>query len=483
MRTVSGGIIMKKAFKYSLSFLLSAILLFSVGIPAFAASGKWIKSGSRWWYKHTDGTYTKNDWEKIDGKWYHFDYKGWMQTGWIMVRNGWYYLSPNGSMKTGWLKDNGKWYFLTKKGYRLEDVKETINEKTYFFDKLGVMQTGWIHIGGWYYCNKDGSMKTGWLKDNGKWYYLSEEEETNIYPSRHGLMYSNGSYQINGKYYIFSKSGALAENTGWIKLENKWYFAYPDGTAIEYGWYLINGKKYMFYSNGKMATGIISENGDVYFLDENGQIVTGWVSPETSQLDQWTYFDEDGKEHIGWLEYKGKTYYIFGGMYTGLHLIEDDVYYFDDSGAMQIGEIAIDESGMLGTASFGEDGKMVSGNLKMNLRDEYFKVHVDYSSPTDSKRLYTEDEGNINQLVGYINTLHSTDRQIADKSSGLYSVTLVSKTFIKINDKFGYDKWNFYGITVYAEEGLMKVNGIYFEIDKSEFESIINKFQVMENSF
>ena len=28
------------------------------------SSGSWIKSGSRWWYKHSDGSYTTNGWEK-----------------------------------------------------------------------------------------------------------------------------------------------------------------------------------------------------------------------------------------------------------------------------------------------------------------------------------------------------------------------------------------------------------------------------------
>ena len=36
-------------------------------------SGSWIKSGSRWWYKHSDGSYTTNGWEQINGTWYYFD--------------------------------------------------------------------------------------------------------------------------------------------------------------------------------------------------------------------------------------------------------------------------------------------------------------------------------------------------------------------------------------------------------------------------
>lgn len=53
---------------------------------------------SKWWYKHSDGSYTKADWEKIDGEWYYFDYKGYMCTGWIVVKDKDYLLYSNGKM-------------------------------------------------------------------------------------------------------------------------------------------------------------------------------------------------------------------------------------------------------------------------------------------------------------------------------------------------------------------------------------------------
>ena len=99
--------------------------------------GRWIRSGSRWWFKHNDGSYTSNGWEKIDRTWYHFDGSGWMQTGW--VKDGsWYYLDGSGVMKTGWLKDNGSWYYL---------------------DSSGAMKTGWMKVSGkWYYAYSSGAL-------------------------------------------------------------------------------------------------------------------------------------------------------------------------------------------------------------------------------------------------------------------------------------------------------------------------------------
>ena len=100
-------------------------------------SGSWVQSGSRWWFKHSDGSYTSNGWEKINGVWYRFDNSGWMQTGW--VKDGsWYYLDGSGAMKTGWLKDNGSWYYL---------------------QDSGAMKTGWMKVSGkWYYAYSSGAL-------------------------------------------------------------------------------------------------------------------------------------------------------------------------------------------------------------------------------------------------------------------------------------------------------------------------------------
>ena len=99
--------------------------------------GSWIRSNGRWWFKHNDGSYTSNGWEKINRTWYRFDNSGWMQTGW--VKDGsWYYLDGSGAMKTGWLKDNGNWYYL---------------------DGSGAMKTGWFTVSGkWYYAYSSGAL-------------------------------------------------------------------------------------------------------------------------------------------------------------------------------------------------------------------------------------------------------------------------------------------------------------------------------------
>ena len=130
--------------------------------------GEWILDNTGWWYKHTDGSYTKDGWEKIDNKWYLFNAQGYMLYSWQYSCGGnWYYLgdSNDGTMKIGWVLTDNKWYY---------------------FNEDGAMQVGWQKIdNNWYYFDNSGAMQTGWIKDYGKDY----------------LLYSNGTMACNTVAY------------------------------------------------------------------------------------------------------------------------------------------------------------------------------------------------------------------------------------------------------------------------------------------
>ena len=137
--------------------LLSLVSTLPVNSPVYAqesssqttyskSSGSWIKSGSRWWYKHSDGSYTTNGWEQINGTWYYFDSEGWMKTGWIKEYGNWYYLDDSGAMKTGWCRVSGIWYYLNTSGV-MQTGLQTIGGNEYYLNTSGAMQTGWQNIG------------------------------------------------------------------------------------------------------------------------------------------------------------------------------------------------------------------------------------------------------------------------------------------------------------------------------------------------
>ena len=148
--------IMKKILLSSVA-LLSLVTTLPVNSPVSAqesispkayshSNGSWIQSNGRWWYKHSDGSYTKNGWEKINETWYYFDSEGWMKTGWFNEYGNWYYLDDSGAMKTGWCLISGSWYYLNTSGV-MQTGLQTIEGQQYYLADSGAMQTGWHNIG------------------------------------------------------------------------------------------------------------------------------------------------------------------------------------------------------------------------------------------------------------------------------------------------------------------------------------------------
>ena len=88
----------------------------------------WFKEPSGWRYCKANGVNATDEWQLIDGLWYHFDKGGSMQTGWYQdaLDGHWYYLDPaTGSMQTGWITLEGKHYYLNP----------TVSQASWSFDE------------------------------------------------------------------------------------------------------------------------------------------------------------------------------------------------------------------------------------------------------------------------------------------------------------------------------------------------------------
>ena len=172
---------------------------------------QWMLSGDRWWYRHSDGSYTTSNWERINGKWYYFDASGWMLTGWQKVGGDWYYLYSDGAMaentwignyyvdasgrwkpemqKEKWILSGNRWWYRHSDGSYTTSNWERINGKWYYFDASGWMLTGWQKVGGdWYYLYSDGAMASDVWVGN---YYLKSDGSMAV-----------SEWVQNGKYYV-----------------------------------------------------------------------------------------------------------------------------------------------------------------------------------------------------------------------------------------------------------------------------------------
>ena len=72
----------------------------------------WQQNDTGTWYVHSDGSYPKDKFEKVNGTWYYFDGSGYMLADrWKKHTDGnWYWFDQSGEMATGWKKIAEKWF-------------------------------------------------------------------------------------------------------------------------------------------------------------------------------------------------------------------------------------------------------------------------------------------------------------------------------------------------------------------------------------
>lgn len=170
------------------------------------------------------------------------------------------------SIWTGWISSSGNRYYYIK-GEKVIGLA-TIENKQYFFDDSGVMQTGWQTVdGSTYYFNNDGIMQTGFQTISGNKYYLGD-------------------------------SGVL--HTGWLSHKNQTYYcSSSNGGKLATGKWTIDGENYYFNNDGIMATGAVEiKSGDTYYFDENGhflhRIITQKNVPTTKSEAKLTFKNKSG---------------------------------------------------------------------------------------------------------------------------------------------------------------------------------------------
>ena len=203
-------------------------------------TGAWVHSGSRWWYRYSDGTYPANELRKIGNSWFGFDAAGWMETGWAAHDNNWYYFASSVAMQTGCLAHGKSWYYLDGAGKMMTGFI-TVGKASYYMLSSGQMATGWQKIGNyWYYFAGSGAMQTGWLAHSKSWYYLDGT----------GKM-TTGFITVKGATYYLNGSGQMV--TGWLHLNNDWYYFAGSG-AMTTGWQKVGNYWYYLDETGKMAT-------------------------------------------------------------------------------------------------------------------------------------------------------------------------------------------------------------------------------------
>jgi len=83
----------------------------------------WLEDGVGWRWRFADGNFAVSEWVEVNGRWYHFDAQGYMQTGLIILDGVYYWLDEDGSMAA--------------------DGNRTVGSITYTFDSTGAGTMIW----------------------------------------------------------------------------------------------------------------------------------------------------------------------------------------------------------------------------------------------------------------------------------------------------------------------------------------------------
>ena len=233
---------------------------------------QWINNDGKWWYRHQDGTYTKNDFEVIDNQTYYFDSDGYRVTGWRQIKSDWYYFNASGIMaKDQWINT---YYYVDENGKMVKN--KWIG--TYYVDANGVWQPDrWVYNGRWWYRYGDGSypvnkfdvinnnvyyfdsngyVVTGWQVINGNWYYFNGS----------GAMLKS---QWIGNYYV-GKDGIMAISS-WV--DNNRYYVNENGVYVAGRWVQF-GSRWCYYAGNVYAKNItLNIGGTAYTFDSEGYLV------------------------------------------------------------------------------------------------------------------------------------------------------------------------------------------------------------------
>ena len=242
-------------------------------------------------------------------------------------------FSVSAATKTGFVTQKGKTYYINKDGSKQKGWLELKGKKYYFDKKTGVQVKGWVKDSSGqairYFTSGAGYMVTGFITDsNGNTRHF---DETTGLLTR-GWLTDTDEY----KYYFYSGSGVMAK--GWVenKKEQKRYFSQVNGRMCT-GWVKSSAGNYRYFkpSNGIMYTGLEKIDSDYYYFSKSTGVryQKGFGTVGSKKY----YFNpSDGKAKTGWLELDGKKYYFdtSGVMLANtIASIDGTTYRFDSDGA------------------------------------------------------------------------------------------------------------------------------------------------------
>lgn len=216
--------------------MLTASMVIPMAAEAKAPDGSWIKDSKGSWYSFADGGWAKS--EYINGYWIRKNgyWDGGAKFVWHHDKTGYWWGTADGTWyaKNEWQKIDGRWYYFDGRGYMAKN--EYI--KGYWVGPTGAWNPGYSH----------GQWVKGTGENEGRWWYKDKVGSSgkNWYPTSQWL-------RIDGYSYYFDEEGWMLQDTVEKLMCNPYgkegSFAYLDYYAFENNGQLGTYTKFMLDSS------------------------------------------------------------------------------------------------------------------------------------------------------------------------------------------------------------------------------------------
>ncbi len=423
-------------------------------------------------------------WVNIDDEWYYFFSNGKAATGlyenYFFSYGVTYEFEENGKLTEGVWHERyingehvGTMYFYGPACYK--SGWQTIDGNRYFFDgiyraegphmimesnakvfKCFVFDENGVYTDGTY---------TGFVETNGDLFYVEDN-----------IARTEGMFKLGEDYYYAHSNGKLAITATLISRPNGYV---AEGVRLPFeangrlynGIYKENGNLYYYVMGTRQGRGLYyNEQGDYYvYVKSTGTLATGNYEVKATGtnglLDAGYYlFDENGKMMTGVVEENGELYFYRHGVKQGrgVHYVEDGDYYVyvRSTGTCAVGYYEVKESAANGLLNpqfymFGDDGKLLrETGVKSVAGNKYYFI----DGAKQGRGLYYNAEENYYVYVKSNETV-ATGRYYVNATNGL-----VDPGYL-LFDENGYsvtDVVSENGNLYYYVNGIQQDRGVYY---------------------
>lgn len=239
----------------------------------------WLSDGGRWyWLDPADGSMATGL-NECNGTSYIFNSSGAMATGWALADGTWYYAASNGAIQRGrWIKSGSAWYYLDDVSGAMRTGEFAVGSKRYFSYDSGAMASScWINLNdGMVWANSSGALSEPLPTSSDGSPVVADRTDSSSLPGvihiGDAVFYADANGVVNvASGWIMSKDAS--DESG-----NTWYYASSNG-VLKSGWQYVNGAWYwMDPSTFKMKTGWLNDGGTWYWLQPSGAMfANGWL--------------------------------------------------------------------------------------------------------------------------------------------------------------------------------------------------------------